>query len=43
MIIKIHTLIEAISQKDIEFYDLYKTGEFIRKSKKIAKMFLKRI
>ena len=33
------TLIEVIAQKDIEFYDLYKTGELLEKIKNCEKVF----
>ena len=37
------TLIEGIAKKDIEFYDLYKTGELIEKMKNCEKVFDKNI
>lgn len=33
------TLIEGIAEKDIEFYDLYKTGELLEKMKNCEKVF----
>ena len=33
------TLIEGIAKKDIEFYDLYKTGELLEKMKNCEKIF----
>ena len=33
------TLIEGIAKKDIEFYDLYKTGELLEKMKNCEKVF----
>ena len=37
------TLIEVIAQKDIEFYDLYKTGELLEKIRNCEKVFEKNI
>ena len=37
------TLIENISQKDIEFFDSYKTGELVEKIKNCEKIFQKNI
>ena len=37
------TLIEGIAKKDIEFYDLYKTGELLEKMKNCEAVFDKNI